>query len=72
MESHTNRTSDQRVRFTQDLFDDGQDHHPPGYVAREGEEGIVLRVYASGSIDVECSSPQRFLRVNPGEFEVIS
>jgi hypothetical protein len=64
----SDRTSKQRVRFTQDLFDDGQDHHPPGYVARKGEEGVVLRAYASGIIDVECSSPMRFLRVKPGEF----
>lgn len=26
-----------RVRMLKDVWDDGQDHHPAGYVARKGE-----------------------------------
>lgn len=26
-----------KVRLLADIWDDGQDHHPPGYLARRGE-----------------------------------
>lgn len=58
------------VRLTKDLLDDGQEHHPPGVVARAGETGVVMRLYISGNVDVILSNPERFLRVHPGEFEV--
>lgn len=34
-------TVGQRVRLLSDIWDDGQDHHPPGYLARRGEVLIV-------------------------------
>lgn len=30
-----------KVRLLDDIWDDGQDHHPPGYLARRGEVLIV-------------------------------
>lgn len=33
-----------RVRLLADIWDDGQDHHPPGYLARRGEVVIVRKV----------------------------
>lgn len=30
-----------KVRLLADIWDDGQDHHPPGYLARRGEILIV-------------------------------
>jgi hypothetical protein len=34
----------QRVRLLADIWDDGQDHHPPGYLAHRGEILIVRRI----------------------------
>lgn len=34
----------QHVRLLADIWDDGQDHHPPGYLARSGEVLIVRAV----------------------------
>jgi hypothetical protein len=31
----------QRVRLLTDIWDDGADHHPSGYIAHKGEEVIV-------------------------------
>lgn len=31
----------QKVKLLKDVWDDGQDHHPPGYLARKGEILIV-------------------------------
>lgn len=30
-----------RVRLTKSIWDDGEDHHPPGWLARAGEVLIV-------------------------------
>ena len=30
-----------KVRLLKDIWDDGEDHHPPGYLARKGEVLIV-------------------------------
>lgn len=32
-----------RVRLLADIWDDGQDHHPPGYFARKGEILVVRK-----------------------------
>lgn len=37
----------QRVILLEDIWDDGQDHHPPGYLARRGEE-LIVRGYDPG------------------------
>lgn len=36
-----------RVILLEDVWDDGQDHHPPGYLARRGEE-LIVRGYDPG------------------------
>lgn len=35
---------DQRVRLLKDIWDDGADHHPPGYLAMRGEILVVRRI----------------------------
>lgn len=35
---------DDRVKLLVDVWDDGADHHPPGYFARKGEVLIVRSV----------------------------
>ncbi len=32
-----------KVRLLKDIWDDGEDHHPPGYLALKGEVLIVRR-----------------------------
>lgn len=34
----------QRLRVVRDVWDDGADCHPPGYVAREGDIVFVKRI----------------------------
>lgn len=36
-----------RVRLLADIWDDGQDHHPPGYLAHRGEI-LIVRAIDSG------------------------
>jgi len=38
-----------RVKLLKSVWDDGADHHPPGWYAREGEELIVREVEGNGS-----------------------
>jgi hypothetical protein len=38
----------QRVRLLVDVWDDGQDHHPPGYLAHKGEI-LIVRAFREGS-----------------------
>jgi hypothetical protein len=44
----TTKTTDyavgDKVRLTRDIWDDGEDHHPPGYLAKKGEVLIVRKV----------------------------
>lgn len=34
--------------LTADIYDDGEDHHPPGYIARRGERVVVRKVLEGG------------------------
>lgn len=45
----------QRVRLLKDIWDDGQDHHPPGYIAHKGEVLIVRRADGRGTFPVAVS-----------------
>ncbi len=31
-----------RVRITRGIYDDGQDHHPPGFIAVEGDIVTII------------------------------
>jgi hypothetical protein len=37
-----------KIRITKDVWDDGQDHHPPVLLARKGEVLNVLETSARG------------------------
>ena len=64
-----------RVKLLTSIWDDGEDHHPPGWLAQAGEELIVRRLSAPGAAggiavsheNVEDSS----FRIFSGEFRVI-
>ena len=44
MNDKTDSSSKQRVRLTADIWDNGEDHHPPGIIARKGDIVIVRRM----------------------------
>ena len=49
----------QRVRLLADIWDDGADHHPPGYLAHRGEELIVRSVDTGSTFPVYVSHKGR-------------
>jgi hypothetical protein len=58
-----------RVRLVKDIYDDGEDHHPPGYCARR-DEIVIVRVVREKAIAVshESVTDSAFV-IYPGEFE---
>jgi hypothetical protein len=67
---HVCRTSNQRVRLLIDIYDDGADHHPPGYIARKGEV-LVVRTVRALCVSHEGVEHRQFV-VREGEFELIT
>lgn len=60
-----------KVRLTKDIYDDGADHHPPGYIAHTGETVVVRNKRPNYlAVSHEHITDRSFL-VYPGEFEVI-
>jgi hypothetical protein len=60
-----------RVRVLVDIWDDGADHHPPGYLAFKGEELIVREVGPKWvSVSHADVTDSRFC-IRAGEFEVL-
>jgi hypothetical protein len=60
-----------KIRLLKDIWDDGEDHHPPGYCARSGEIVIVRRIDGHGGV-VAASHENRIdnaFLVYPGEYE---
>jgi hypothetical protein len=56
-----------RVRLLKDIYDDGQDHHPPGYIARKGEV-VEVRELRALAVAHEGITDQSFV-IRTGEFE---
>jgi hypothetical protein len=60
----------ERVQLLVDIWDDGQDHHPPGYLARRGEVLIVRSLDPGHEFPVLVSHEEvtdRSFRVGLGE-----
>lgn len=66
---------DQRVRLLVSVWDDGCDnHHPPGYLARKGEELIVRKIDPGHEFPICVSHEQitdNSFRVALSEIEAI-
>lgn len=58
-----------RVRLLKDIYDDGEDHHPPGYIAKRGEVVEVREVRAL-AVAHEGVTDNAFV-VRSGEFEPV-
>jgi hypothetical protein len=62
-----------RVRLLADIWDDGQDHHPPGYLAHKGEV-LIVRSVTPGHWPIYISHEQitdGSLGVELSEIEVV-
>lgn len=68
-------TVGQQVRLLKDIWDDGQDHHPPGYLALRGELLIVRKIDTGAELPF-CVSHEsvldRSFRVGADEISAIS
>lgn len=66
-------TVGKRVILLEDIWDDGEDHHPPGYLARRGEE-LIVRGYDPGHELPICVSHEEItdqsFRVKSTEIEL--
>jgi hypothetical protein len=62
----------QRLRITHPIWDHGEDHHPPGWIAQTNEE-VIIRGVNANSLDVshEDVTDGRAFCVYRGEFELI-
>lgn len=62
-------SNQQRVRLLKDIFDDGEDHHPPGFYGRKGDVVVVRVLHAIG---VSHEGREGEFIVRGGEFEPIT
>ena len=42
----------QAIVLTKSIYDDGEDHHPPGYIAWEGETVVIRDIISDRCIAV--------------------
>lgn len=57
-----------KVRLRKSIYDDGEDHHPPGWIAYHGEVLIVKEVRADSLAVAHEGNPGAFT-IYPGEYE---
>lgn len=57
-----------RVRLLKSIYDDGEDHHPPGWLAEAGEVLIVKAVRGDVLAVAHEGNPGAFT-IYPGEYE---
>ena len=57
-----------RVRLLKSIYDDGEDHHPPGWIADAGDVLNVKEVRGDVLAVAHDGNPGAFL-VYPGEYE---
>jgi hypothetical protein len=56
-----------RVKLAKDIYDDGQDHHPPGYIGRKGETVVIHSIQTAV---VSHSGTGHGFVVHDGELEL--
>lgn len=59
-----------KVRMLKDIFDDGEDHHPPSYLATAGEILVIRKCYSSCIRVSHEDVTDNWFRVFDGEFEL--
>lgn len=59
-----------RVRLLKSIYDDGEEHHPPAWLAMKGEILVVRKVHESGALAVSHENvTDRAFALYPGEYE---
>ena len=58
-----------KVRMLVDIWDDGADHHPPGWLARKGEILLVKAISGYGGVAVAHEGNPGAFHVHMAEFE---
>ena len=59
-----------QVRVVKGVWDDGEDHHPPGWLAQTGDILDVCRVYDSGKMLVSVPGRDIQFWLMPDEYVV--
>lgn len=60
-----------KIRILKDIWDDGQDHHPPCYLAKK-DEVLIIRGFGVASIGVSHENVNgKFFWVYMGEYELL-
>lgn len=69
---NTMKTGD-KLKLTKDIWDDGEDHHPPGYVGRNGDIVIIKEVFKSSiTVHHEHITDGSCFIVYDGEYTIIT
>lgn len=59
-----------RVRLLKSIYDDGEEHHPPAWLAMKDEILVIRAVHETGALAVSHEQvTDRAFAVYPGEFE---
>lgn len=59
----------EKVRLTKSIFDDGADHHPPGWIANAGELVIIKEIFGKSlAVHHENVTDGRAFMIYQGEY----
>ena len=59
-----------KLILIRDIYDDGEDHHPPSFLAYTGEVVVVKTVWGSGRLAVAHEGNTGAFSIYPGEYEL--
>ena len=60
-----------KVRLLKSIYDDGEDHHPPGWIAYIDEILVVKSVYKNSLAVAHEGNPGSFI-IYSGEYEPVN
>jgi hypothetical protein len=59
-----------RVRLLKSIYDDGEDHHPPGWIAHRGEI-VIVKIVNGGVLGVAHEGNPGAFVIYPSEYELL-
>lgn len=59
------------VILTKSIYDDGEDHHPPGYIACIGEKVYIKEIYGTTLEVAHEYDPGSFI-ISEGEYKQVT
>jgi hypothetical protein len=60
-----------KIVLLESIYDHGEDHHPPGWLAHKGEELVVKSVYSTSLGVAHEGNPGAFV-VFEGEYQAVT